>query len=54
MPNFSVWVRGALALCRVDGVETNLGLYAELADDPEFAVGGVDTAYLARFLEGRA
>jgi acetyl-CoA carboxylase biotin carboxylase subunit len=47
-------MRGALALCRVDGVETNLGLYAELADDPEFAVGGVDTAYLARFLEGRA
>ncbi len=47
-------LRGALALCRVDGVETNLGLYAELADDPEFAVGGVDTGYLARFLERRA
>jgi acetyl-CoA carboxylase biotin carboxylase subunit len=47
-------LRGALALCRVDGVETNLGLYAELADDPEFAVGGVDIAYLARFLERRA
>jgi acetyl-CoA carboxylase biotin carboxylase subunit len=47
-------LRGALALCRVDGVETNLGLCAQLADDPEFAVGGVDTGYLARFLERRA
>lgn len=49
-----VRLRGALALCRVDGVETNLGLCAQLADDPEFAVGGVDTGYLARFLERRA
>jgi acetyl-CoA carboxylase biotin carboxylase subunit len=49
-----VRLRGALALCRVDGVETNLGLCAQLADDPEFAVGGVDTGYLARFLERSA
>jgi acetyl-CoA carboxylase, biotin carboxylase subunit len=49
-----VRLRGALALCRVDGVETNLGLCAQLADDPEFVVGGVDTGYLARFLERRA
>jgi len=49
-----VRLRGALALCRVDGVETNLGLCAQLADDPEFMVGGVDTGYLARFLERRA
>ncbi len=47
-------LRGALARCRVDGVDTNLGLYAELADDPEFAAGGVDTGYLARFLQRRA
>jgi hypothetical protein len=32
-------------------VETNLGLYAELAEDAEFVRGGIDTAWLPRFLE---
>ena len=38
----------------VDGVETNLGLHAALAADAEFAAGGVDTAFLGRFLAARA
>lgn len=45
---------GALAACHVDGVETNLGLHAALAADAEFAAGGVDTAFLGRFLAARA
>lgn len=43
---------GALASTHVEGVDTNLGLHAALAVDPEFAAGGVDTAFLARFLAG--
>ena len=43
---------GALAPLHVEGVDTNLGLHAALAVDPEFAAGGVDTAFLARFLGG--
>jgi acetyl-CoA carboxylase biotin carboxylase subunit len=44
-------LRGALARCEIRGVETNLGLYAELAEDAEFVRGGIDTAWLPRFLE---
>jgi acetyl-CoA carboxylase, biotin carboxylase subunit len=44
----------ALQACDIEGVETNLGLHAALAADPEFAAGGVDTAYLARFLAARS
>ena len=44
-------LRGALARCRIDGVATNLALLAALARDGEFAGGGVDTGYLARWLE---
>ena len=47
-------LRGALTACTVAGVETNLGLHAALAEDPEFAAAGVDTAYLARFLAARS
>jgi len=47
-------LRGALACCRVEGIETNLGLHAALAADSEFAAGAVDTGYLARWLERRA
>jgi acetyl/propionyl-CoA carboxylase alpha subunit len=43
-------LRGALDRCAVDGVTTNLGLYRALLADPEFAAGGVDTGYLARWL----
>jgi acetyl-CoA carboxylase biotin carboxylase subunit len=43
-------LRGALERCAVDGVVTNLGLQRALLADPEFAAGGVDTGYLARWL----
>ena len=36
--------------CAVDGVTTNLDLHRALLADPEFAAGGVDTGYLARWL----
>ena len=45
-------LRGALARCDIAGVATTLGLHAAVAADPEFARGGVDTGYLARFLAG--
>ena len=45
-------LRGALARCRIEGVATNLPLLAALAEDGEFAAGGVDTGYLARWLAG--
>jgi len=43
-------LRGALARCRIEGVATNLAMLAALAQDGEFAAGGVDTGYLARWL----
>ena len=39
-----------LARCRIEGVATNLAMLAALAGDGEFAAGGVDTGYLARWL----
>ena len=45
-------LRGALARCRIEGVATNLPLLAALAGDAGLAAGGVDTGYLARWLEG--
>jgi acetyl-CoA carboxylase biotin carboxylase subunit len=45
-------LRGALGRCRVDGVTTNLELHRALLADAEFAAGGVDTGYLARWLAG--
>jgi acetyl-CoA carboxylase, biotin carboxylase subunit len=44
-------LRAALARCEIAGVATTLPLLARLADDPGFAAGGVDTGYLARWLE---
>ncbi|HZC39492.1 MAG TPA: acetyl-CoA carboxylase biotin carboxylase subunit, partial [Streptosporangiaceae bacterium] len=41
----------ALAACRIEGVATNLPLYAALTGDPEFAAGRVDVGYLRRFLD---
>ena len=41
----------AVSATRLAGVSTNLGLHAALLADAEFAAGGVDTGYLARFLE---
>jgi acetyl-CoA carboxylase, biotin carboxylase subunit len=43
-------LRGALARCRIEGVATNLAMLAALAEDGEFAAGGVDTGYLERWL----
>jgi acetyl-CoA carboxylase biotin carboxylase subunit len=47
-------LRGALGRCDIDGVTTNLHLHRALLADPEFAAGGVDTGYLARWLAGAA
>jgi acetyl-CoA carboxylase biotin carboxylase subunit len=44
----------ALANCHIEGVHTNLDLHTALIADPTFARGGVDTAFLAHFLEGHA
>ena len=46
-------LRDALDRCAIDGVTTNLGLQRALLADPEFAAGGVDTGYLARWLARR-
>jgi acetyl-CoA carboxylase, biotin carboxylase subunit len=44
-------LRAALARCEIAGVATTLPVLAGLADDPRFAAGGVETGYLARWLE---
>jgi acetyl-CoA carboxylase biotin carboxylase subunit len=44
-------LRGALNRCEIGGVTTNLPMHAELAAHPEFAAGGVDTAWFPRFLD---
>jgi acetyl-CoA carboxylase biotin carboxylase subunit len=41
----------AIRRCRVEGVVTNLPLHRALVADAEFRRGGVDTAWLPRFLE---
>jgi acetyl-CoA carboxylase biotin carboxylase subunit len=46
-------LRSALGRCGVDGVSTNLELHRALLADAEFAAGGVDTGYLARWLDDR-
>jgi acetyl-CoA carboxylase biotin carboxylase subunit len=46
-------LRGALTRCEIGGVATTATLHAALAADPEFARGGADTGYLARFLARR-
>ena len=44
--------RAALAVLRVEGVPTTVAVHAALLADPEFAAGGVDTGFVARFLAG--
>ena len=44
--------RAALALLRVDGVPTTVPVHEALLADAEFAAGGVDTGFFARFLAG--
>jgi acetyl-CoA carboxylase, biotin carboxylase subunit len=46
-------LRGALGRCEIGGVATTVALLAALAADGEFAAGGVDTGYLARWLAER-
>ncbi|MEO8753883.1 MAG: acetyl-CoA carboxylase biotin carboxylase subunit [Casimicrobiaceae bacterium] len=41
-------LRQALGATRLTGIQTNLAFQASLLDDPAFAAGGVDTAWLAR------
>ena len=40
----------ALVGTKIVGVATNVAFHRAVLNDPEFAVGGVDTGYLARFL----
>jgi len=40
----------AVENCTIEGVATNLALHRALLHDPEFVAGGVDTAWLPRFL----
>jgi acetyl-CoA carboxylase biotin carboxylase subunit len=45
-----VRARAALDLLRIDGVTTTVPVHQALLADPEFAAGGVDTAFFERFL----
>jgi acetyl-CoA carboxylase biotin carboxylase subunit len=42
---------GALGRCELSGVATNLPLYRRLVRAPEWVAGGVDTAFLTRWLQ---
>lgn len=44
-------MRDALAATSLRGVASNTAFLAEVLSDPEFETGGVDTSYLARFME---
>jgi acetyl-CoA carboxylase biotin carboxylase subunit len=44
-------LRSALARCEITGVATTIPIHAALAAAGEFGRGGVDTGYLARFLD---
>jgi acetyl-CoA carboxylase biotin carboxylase subunit len=46
-------MRQAIGETHIEGVTTNLGFHAEMLADPEFVHGGVETAFLERFLERR-
>jgi len=44
-------LRAAVGATRIEGVATNLAFHAGVLSDPEFAAGGVDTGYVARYLD---
>jgi acetyl-CoA carboxylase biotin carboxylase subunit len=44
-------LRQALSETKISGVATNIAFHLDVLADPEFQAGGVDTSYLARFLE---
>jgi acetyl-CoA carboxylase biotin carboxylase subunit len=46
-------MRRALQLCRIKGVMTNVPMHEEVMAQPEFMAGGVDTDWLAAFLDRR-
>jgi acetyl-CoA carboxylase biotin carboxylase subunit len=46
-------MREAIAHTQIEGVRTNLAFHAEMLADAEFERGGVETAFLPRFLERR-
>jgi acetyl-CoA carboxylase biotin carboxylase subunit len=46
-------MRQAIGETHIEGVTTNLAFHAEMLADPEFEHGGVETAFLERFLERR-
>ena len=45
--------RAALDLLRIEGVITTEPVHQALLADPQFAAGGVDTAFFERFLQDR-
>ncbi|MEO8308715.1 MAG: acetyl-CoA carboxylase biotin carboxylase subunit [Pseudomonadota bacterium] len=47
-------MRAALAATRIVGVKTNLAFQQAVLADAQFQQGGVDTGYLARFIETQA
>ena len=44
-------MRNALALCRIEGVVSNLPMHRQVMADAEFAAGGITTAWFPGFLE---
>jgi acetyl-CoA carboxylase biotin carboxylase subunit len=46
-------MRAALAATQIEGVKTNLAFQQAVLEDPRFQQGGVDTAFLARFIEAQ-
>ena len=44
-------LRAAITAAHVEGVATNLPFHAAVLDDAEFQAGGVDTGFVARFVE---
>ena len=44
-------MRQALASCRIEGIATNIALHGALMADPNFAKGGVTTAFFPEFLQ---
>jgi acetyl-CoA carboxylase biotin carboxylase subunit len=46
-------MRAALAATQIEGVKTNLAFQQAVLQDTQFQVGGVDTGFLARFIEAQ-
>jgi acetyl-CoA carboxylase biotin carboxylase subunit len=46
-------LRGAIAVTRISGVQSNLGFHSAALDDPEFQAGGMDTGFVGRLYARR-